>query len=589
MPKQRQISQKKNTVTQHQRSGDAWYKRPRNIVIIAVLLIIIGVGGWSVYNFQIRPYHQTVLMFNDSTFDMRYFINALKAYYGKAPSDSNISTFADYVEQQIERNEKIIQGSAALGVQIPRSDIVSILSKSHMSLNQENVDILMAQELIDRQVPASQPQYKVQAMLLESEETAQIAINRLQSGEDFLKVNGELSRFPTATNTNPAQLGWITPRQADISLSSARFGDIISNANAGVLSGPVYDDTVFKQFGYWVAKIVEKSYASDNITIVAAHYQGILVGSEKEADNILDELNTGTDFNELAKEFSLMPGAKDNGAEIGWLSENLDPSLFDALAGRPLNTIVGPIGDNRVETAGGYWVYNVLEKNNSMALTSDQRSELVNDLLNRCTAALLKNPKYQLKNLLTPEMKDFALNQVVSAQGEGSVLIGTNSLPVGEQGVNYYCKIKAYGYQKGNIWSVTDGVLPDGLSLDESTGVISGVPTFGGGGGFTLRVENRFHFNEQQFTYQIRLAVSVNTKSLPDGQLGTAYFQILEVISDVEINWSIIKGNLPDGLNLEKNTGIISGTPAAAGTFSFTVQVDDGIGKGQQDLTINVR
>ena len=174
-------------------------KRVRNIVIAVTLVVIvavIGVVGWSFYNFQFRPYNQAAIRFNGVTLDMRYFINMLKLYYGNAPAGTSISEFADYGEQQIERNETIMQGSLALGVQIKRSDIEAELKKSGTPVTRERVDSLMAQELVEKQVPATQPQVHVQAMLLESEIAAQLAKTRLQAGEAFDKVANELSKVP---------------------------------------------------------------------------------------------------------------------------------------------------------------------------------------------------------------------------------------------------------------------------------------------------------------------------------------------------------------------------------------------------------
>ena len=286
-------------------------------------------------------------------------------------------------------------------------------------------------------------------------------------------------------------------------VGSTKFGDMVSGANAGVLSGPVYDDTVSKQFGYWVAKVVEKTDASDNTTPAEAHIQGILVGSEQEAKDVIDKLNAGADMNELAKQLSQLSGAKDNGAELGWITKSQDTSHFDALFDLPLNTIVGPISDNQTETKGGYWVFNVLEKNDNLALTTDQKNLLEKDLLDRCTAELQKDPNYKVENLLTQEMKDFALNEVVASQGKGSVLISTISLPDGEAGVSYSYKLEVYGNNQGNTWSITQGSLPDGLSLDKSTGVISGTPKFAGASGFTVKVDSGLHYCTQELVIRI--------------------------------------------------------------------------------------
>jgi parvulin-like peptidyl-prolyl isomerase len=579
-------------VLKNQQSGKK-RKKPLSKMFVTVTLIVcvivVGVLGWSIYNFKIKPYNQAAVKFNGVTFDMRYFTNALKLYYGKAPTDTSVSDFADYVEQQIEHNQTIIQGSAALGVQIDRKDIEDELKNSGVPVTRESVDLLMAQELVAKQVPDSQPQVHVQAMLLESEAAAQEAINRLQAGEPFDEVAGALSRASVSQIVN-GDLGWVTAREADLTVGSTNFGDIVSGAETGVFSGPVYDDTVSKQLGYWVAEAVEKTDASDNTTVAEVHVQGLLLGSEQAAQDVINQINNGADIDELAKQLSQQPGAADNGAELGWISRSQDAGDFDALFDLPLHTVVGPVSDNQTQTTGGYWVFNVPEKNDSKALTDYQKNMLQNDLFDRCTAELEKDPDYEVKNLLTQDQKDRALNEAVLAQGEGSVLIGTNSLPNAEVGVSYYQKLEVYGNQKGNKWSITQGSLPEGLSLNTSTGVISGIPKFAGGSGFTVRVDSNLHYSTQELVISLHLPVSVDTSSLPDGQVGVDYDATLEAFGDTNsYTWSIISGSLPDGLELTGTTGDIHGIPATAGTYNFTVQVDDGLNKATKELSILIQ
>ena len=71
-------------------------------------------------------------------------------------------------------------------------------------------------------------------------------------------------------------------------------------------------------------------------------------------------------------------------------------------------------------------------------------------------------------------------------------------------------------------------------------------------------------------------ALSVTTTSpLPQGTVGVAYSQTLGATGGASpYTWSVTSGALPGGLTLSRG-GTISGTPATAGAYSFTVQVRD--------------
>jgi subtilase family serine protease len=71
-------------------------------------------------------------------------------------------------------------------------------------------------------------------------------------------------------------------------------------------------------------------------------------------------------------------------------------------------------------------------------------------------------------------------------------------------------------------------------------------------------------------------ALSITTTSLAPGTLGIAYAQTLAATGRIApYTWSVTSGSLPAGLSLAPATGVISGTPATAGTSTFTVQVAD--------------
>ena len=82
--------------------------------------------------------------------------------------------------------------------------------------------------------------------------------------------------------------------------------------------------------------------------------------------------------------------------------------------------------------------------------------------------------------------------------------------------------------------------------------------------------------------------VIVTTDSLPDGKTGKAYSHTLTAIGAAPITWSIDSGALPAGLNLNRETGEISGIPTAAGTATFTVKAENSEGSDTRALSITV-
>ncbi|GHS87223.1 hypothetical protein FACS1894201_08440 [Bacteroidia bacterium] len=162
--------------------------------------------------------------------------------------------------------------------------------------------------------------------------------------------------------------------------------------------------------------------------------------------------------------------------------------------------------------------------------------------------------------------------------------ITTTSLPAGTVGAAYSQTLAATG-STPITWSVTVGTLPAGLSLNSSTGEISGTPTTAEAAvTFTVQAANGTSPDDTQvLSITINAAAptgtapTITTTSLPAGTVGTAYSQTLTATGSTPITWSVTVGTLPAGLSLNASTGEISGTPTTAeAAVTFTVQAANG-------------
>ena len=158
--------------------------------------------------------------------------------------------------------------------------------------------------------------------------------------------------------------------------------------------------------------------------------------------------------------------------------------------------------------------------------------------------------------------------------------IATSSpLPTGTAGTAYSRTLTATGGTTPYSWLVVSGSLPPGLTLASATGIISGTPTTANTFTFRIRVTGANSlYSEKNFSLTINPAPTAPTiatsSPLPTGTAGSAYSRTLTATGGTTpYTWSVVSGSLPAGLTLASATGVVSGTPTTANTFTFRIRV----------------
>jgi len=222
--------------------------------------------------------------------------------------------------------------------------------------------------------------------------------------------------------------------------------------------------------------------------------------------------------------------------------------------GITLETTTGNLAGIPAANAGGHYAITVIASNGVGTDTSQSFTLTVN----------------QAPAFTSPDNATFTLNEF------GSFTVSSESYPAA-------------------TYTIVDGALPNGLSLDYASGVLSGTPanTEGGLFKFTIAANNLLQPDTlQPFTLSLNEPSSITTTDHATFTIGqsnsftfgaggfpTAYFMLAGDSSP-----------LPLGISLSSE-GILSGNPAQGleGTYSFIVSASNGIGlAATQNFTLTV-
>ena len=199
----------------------------------------------------------------------------------------------------------------------------------------------------------------------------------------------------------------------------------------------------------------------------------------------------------------------------------------------------------------------------------------------------VSRPRQRCTSESLPVVAAQAVNTVDVQQGITtppiSLLISTATLPFAVTGQPYSATLTALGGNpplSADTWSLIGGSLPPGLNLS-AAGVISGTATATGTFPFVVQVTDTGtpqHIASRQLSIKVVRAGCDHHSALPNAAPGAQYTQVFAATGGCRLTPGRAPVRLPPGLTLSSTTGVISGIPTTAGTYTFSVMVSDSLG-----------
>lgn len=164
-----------------------------------------------------------------------------------------------------------------------------------------------------------------------------------------------------------------------------------------------------------------------------------------------------------------------------------------------------------------------------------------------------------------------------------------NTLGGFQVSVAYSDGVAATNMSYSGSYSVSSGSLPTSISLNTSTGAVTGTPTVAGAYSFTITATNSYNSVSQAFSGSVAAAPtyppSWSDSSLAAFVIGQAYSDGVSATNmSYSGAYSVSSGSLPAGISLNTSTGAVTGTPTTNTNYSFTLMATNTYGSVSQSF-----
>ena len=183
------------------------------------------------------------------------------------------------------------------------------------------------------------------------------------------------------------------------------------------------------------------------------------------------------------------------------------------------------------------------------------------------------------------EIDEIRISSIMRYPVTERLAIVRQELPAATFNAPYSVQISTDAGDGAVHWELADGQLPAGLTLDSKTGTIGGKPKaaverqpLG-----LLATDACGRTDRHRFHLSVRSG-QLTSDSLPPAFVGSPYRAEMRTCHMVApIAWTVATGALPNGLQLDSETGELTGTPSSPATCRFQIEAVDAIGQSRQE------